>query len=215
MSTTANVKITINGAEIQANISQVKLPLTNGEGYAYFNLSKIDESTANPELGILYQLPEATTFDGTNYIDTGVKLMETDMSYTIVFEGTPENDGFIFHNKDMNNTLAYYGIEMSGCKLRAYQNIEGTVFSILQKMKVVVTHEAGSSTMKLYVKNATNTSKETRSVSGTYVYGQSSSELRIGAKNDNGASQKLIGTIDQLIVYNKVLSEEELDAFFA
>lgn len=217
MSETANVTITINGVKTSANISTVKLPLSNGNGYAHFELASVDGSTANPELGILYQLPEVTTFDGTNYIDTGVKLMETDMSYSIAFEGTPENDGVIANNKDYSNTSAFYGFTLNGKKLEAYNNITGIVFSILQKMKVVVTHEAGSSTMGLYVKNADGTSKEVRSVSGNYVYGQSSSELRIGAKSNSNASNsnKLKGTIDQFIVYDRVLSEEELDAFFA
>lgn len=212
----ASIKISINGKETTAEVTQVKLPLANGAGYAYYDYASEDEAPVTPETpadGILYQLPEGTTFDGATSIDTGVKLMETDRAYSIVFEGTPaDRDAIICDWKDTSDaTLGFMGGTLTANAIQAYKNCVGTVFSVAQYMKVAVVHEAGSSTLGLYVKNATG-SMETRAVSGAYEHVATSKTLIVGG---NGKSTYYRGTMDQFIVYGKALSADELAEFFA
>ena len=208
----ATIKLSINGAETTAEITQVKLPLANGAGYAYYDYASEDEATDIPETpadGILYQLPEGTTFDGATSIDTGVKLLETDRDFSIVFEGTPTGDGAICSFKDYSNSAAYYGGFLTGNAVSAYKDFTSAIFSKLQYMKVAIVHTAGSSTMGVYVKTESG-SMETSTPTGSYVYGASEKTLVVGMNKN----KYYTGTMDQLIVYGKALSADELAEFF-
>ena len=49
---------------------------------------------------MVYSLPESTTFDGTNYIDTGIQLFDTLKDFTILLdyeEGVNGGSATIFH----------------------------------------------------------------------------------------------------------------------
>lgn len=46
------------------------------------------EAPESPDEAILYSLPSATTFDGTNYIDTGVYPLANDIPFTIFIDWT-------------------------------------------------------------------------------------------------------------------------------
>lgn len=49
----------------------------------------VDEPKPESQLGNMYRLPAETVFSGDDYIDTGVKLVETDRDFTIAFYVTP------------------------------------------------------------------------------------------------------------------------------
>jgi hypothetical protein len=86
---------TVNGGVVTAVFNgNAIITVTCGDFSATcsVSISGIEEPVVpdEPEIDetILYSLPEATTFDGTNYIDTGVAPLATDVPFTIFVDWT-------------------------------------------------------------------------------------------------------------------------------
>jgi hypothetical protein len=78
-STTANGEFTGIPSVSVNNIQQIRA--YSVERLAWVESFLNSEAEEEPEL--LYQLPEATVFDGTNYVDTGVPLFDTAKDFTV------------------------------------------------------------------------------------------------------------------------------------
>ena len=92
---------------------------------------------------------------------------------------------------------------------RAY----GAVFSdsFVGKIKVVYSHSSGSnSAVVKYKYGAENL--QTLTISGTFV-SISKNTIRLGATGSK--SQILYGTMNEYTIYSRVLSQSEIDDFFA
>ena len=86
--------VMINGTSYEG-IDTVKLPLSEGGGYAVFSYSHDEESGDTstptlPETSLLYKLSEETVLDGVDdFIYTDVLLWSIDQDFTIAFDVTP------------------------------------------------------------------------------------------------------------------------------
>lgn len=154
-----------------ANMTQVELYTLMKMGLEAKSLSLKD--TLDFKLGVDYSygdieehevISTATKFDGTNYIDTGLKIMEKDRDFTIAID-------FEFDSgNSVNSTLAqcFQGDGSNGFRLwysqepRFSWNTDSITPSAGTNREIIVfRHEAGS--QKLYVYNSNMTGKEVSS----------------------------------------------------
>lgn len=155
----------------------------------------------------------ATKFDGTNYIDTGLKIMEKDRDFTIAID-------FEFDSgNSVNSTLAqcFQGDGSNGFRLwysqepRFSWNTDSITPSAGTNREIIVfRHEAGS--QKLYVYNSNMTGKEVSSTTLNAIrIPEHSSTLVFGcSKADDGAYENFAkGTIHWAKVWYADLGEEQ------
>lgn len=162
-----------------ANMTQVELYTLMKMGLEAKSLSLKD--TLDFKLGVDYSygdieehevISAATKFDGTNYIDTGLKIMEKDRDFTIAID-------FEFDSgNSVNSTLAqcFQGDGSNGFRLwysqepRFSWNTDSIAPSAGTNREIIVfRHEAGSQKLYVYNSNMTGSSKSqgvTRSTTG-------------------------------------------------
>lgn len=185
------------------------------------NVSGIEES----ETDILYQLAEPMTFNGTSdYIDTGVKLLESDIDHSIVFSAVAGTrnilNSTIFHCMTEIAPYPGYAFAVAGggkfykLGITGGQEIGTNVPSNDASFKVVITRIKGSSTVnmkilyngevKTYIKNNSN-------------YVTVPKNLLIGCyqSTSGGRDRYWNGTINDFRVYNRVLSDNEIAEYLA
>jgi hypothetical protein len=203
-----------------ANMTQVELYTLMKMGLETKSLSLKD--TLDFKLGVDYSYGDieehevisvATKFDGTNYIDTGLKIMEKDRDFTIAID-------FEFDSgNSVNSTLAqcFQGDGSNGFRLwysqepRFSWNTDSITPSAGTNREIIVfRHEAGS--QKLYVYNSNMTGKEVSSTTLNAIrIPEHSSTLVFGcSKADDGAYENFAkGTIHWAKVWYADLGEEQ------
>ena len=172
------------------------------------------------ETSLVYSLPESTTFDGTNYIDTGIQLFDTLKDFTILLdyeEGVNIGSATIFHC--INEISPYPGL----CIQRNSDNVGdyviggrssgGANFAMITSVatRVAITCTGGSITGGKYVENGDIVTVSISANSGTIF----EKNLLLGcyqtASGNRGRYWK--GTINKFDVYFSVLSDVEIDAW--
>lgn len=203
-----------------ANMTQVELYTLMKMGLEAKSLSLKD--TLDFKLGVDYSygdieehevISAATKFDGTNYIDTGLKIMEKDRDFTIAID-------FEFDSgNSVNSTLAqcFQGDGSNGFRLwysqepRFSWNTDSITPSAGTNREIIVfRHEAGS--QKLYVYNSNMTGKEVSSTTLNAIrIPEHSSTLVFGcSKADDGAYENFAkGTVHWAKVWYADLGEEQ------
>ena len=203
-----------------ANMTQVELYTLMKMGLETKSLSLKD--TLDFKLGVDYSYGDieehevisvATKFDGTNYIDTGLKIMEKDRDFTIAID-------FEFDSgNSVNSTLAqcFQGDGSNGFRLwysqepRFSWNTDSIAPSAGTNREIIVfRHEAGS--QKLYVYNSNMTGKEVSSTTLNAIrIPEHSSTLVFGcSKADDGAYENFAkGTVHWAKVWYADLGEEQ------
>ena len=203
-----------------ANMTQVELYTLMKMGLEAKSLSLKD--TLDFKLGVDYSygdieehevISTATKFDGTNYIDTGLKIMEKDRDFTIAID-------FEFDSgNSVNSTLAqcFQGDGSNGFRLwysqepRFSWNTDSITPSAGTNREIIVfRHEAGS--QKLYVYNSNMTGKEVSSTTLNAIrIPEHSSTLVFGcSKADDGAYENFAkGTVHWAKVWYADLGEEQ------
>lgn len=203
-----------------ANMTQVELYTLMKMGLETKSLSLKD--TLDFKLGVDYSYGDieehevisvATKFDGTNYIDTGLKIMEKDRDFTIAID-------FEFDSgNSVNSSLAqcFQGDGSNGFRLwysqepRFSWNTDSITPSAGTNREIIVfRHEAGS--QKLYVYNSNMTGKEVSSTTLNAIrIPEHSSTLVFGcSKADDGAYENFAkGTVHWAKVWYADLGEEQ------
>lgn len=163
-------------------------------------------SVALPVNPVLYSAKNIDVSGGN--VDTGVKLSETDMDYTIVykaeFSGIIGGADYLF--KVPNSASCY---QRNGVRMRsiygdgALIDMTGT-YSSGDKVNLVVTHKSGANSAHFYMLHA-RVDGEVLSYESepTGNWSASSSPVLITA---NG----LISNVQEFTIYNYVLSEDEI-----
>ena len=203
-----------------ANMTQVELYTLMKMGLEAKSLSLKD--TLDFKLGVDYSygdieehevISAATKFDGTNYIDTGLKIMEKDRDFTIAIDFEFDTDNSV------NSTLAqcFQGDGSNGFRLwysqepRFSWNTDSITPSAGTNREIIVfRHEAGS--QKLYVYNSNMTGKEVSSTTLNAIrIPEHSSTLVFGcSKADDGAYENFAkGTVHWAKVWYADLGEEQ------
>lgn len=178
------------------------------------------------EGSILYQLAEPTTFNGTSdYIDTGIKLAETDIDFTIAFHATPMDtetvEQTIYHC--MHEAPPYPGY-VFGRNMNAdwyWQTSYSANYNIVDirndqtsPFKVVITHAAGSGMVTVKTLNNGSVSDGTEN-SKQFTWATVPDTLVIGAyQTTNGTKGRFWkGTMHEFVVCDDVWSNEMINAY--
>lgn len=157
----------------------------------------------------VYRLAEATTFDGTNTVDTGYALCENYKAFTVVVDFTSTTKSGSVFGCDKN---ASYGVGVkcqSGYYWSVYwgSDVNKDVNNASNGVKYVITHEVNSNIAKAY-----------------YIYKDAltTQELTIHERNYNSnmnftntviLGNHFTGIINDFKIYESVLSQEEINAY--
>lgn len=195
--------VTINESANNSVITVRATSIYNDTIYNY-----IDITVTYADLEYLYLLPEETVFNKSNYIDTGVRLMDEDIDYTIYVRGVVnayDNLRTIFHC--IRESSPYPGILMD-CTDRktiriGYGRGKGVKFPYTygNEFELKVTHASGTGSMSYsFTTNGSTTSGEKTD----YEFVKISQTLLIGAYQtiDGSKGRFLDGTISEFYISN-------------
>ena len=195
-------------------------------------ITVIENTTTGPEPvdGVLYNLESPTVFDGSNFIDTGVCARDTDKDLTIFisYNGKTdpgENQVCVMHS--MLESTGYPGLAIDTVE-RYYriaandnyyllddngQRIRYTECSDEQKICIRITSGSKVLNIKYKIEGKTASVKTTNITIKPDTFNNT---ILLGAYRDindvKGRYWK--GTINSFTVYNKVLTDEEVNALF-
>lgn len=212
-----DVVVTMGGVDIttdayNAETGEISIPAVTGD--------VVISAKADNIAGVLYELPEATTFNGTSdYIDTGIKLADENKEFTIklsVTAGSPNSTAnvTIFHS--MHEAAPYYGYGLMG-RNGKYMVVgdtkeQTTTIPVANSsFKMVMTHMAGTSGYYLaYMYDGTIT---TYNVTGTF--GIAAQNLLLGAYQETSGTKGRFwnGTINDFVVLNYAALEDEITEY--
>lgn len=168
----------------------------------------------------VYKLASATTFDETNYVDTGYVLNDVDKDWSILVDFTPTNahGGAVFNaSKNGNN----FGVRMygHGGGINVGAGSKSTPVSLASydscNYKMIITHEKDSNILNIASINEkinfSNKQELNVDYSNQHNIGNTAT-LKLG-KNSYADSNYFKGTIHQFEIHERVLTDEEIDTF--
>lgn len=174
---------------------------------------------------ILYTLPSSMTFNGSSdYVDTGVKLLENDIDFTIAFtetNGAIAQQNTLFHC--MTEDLPYPGMSMMRTSTSGKYDIGGLKPNGTQTAckyasgttnKCVFRHTAGTNVYTLSSKTG-STLNSVLTIQAVDGYVTTAKNLLIGCyQQTNGTKGRFWpGTINDFTIYARVLSDAEVTAY--
>lgn len=181
---------------------------------------------------LLFSIENRTVTAGQR-IETGVYPLKADFNLTILFDMTlsanPTQSGAVASVWKLirvyNDGISGEGIKI-GKRSASNQNAQiwwmttastGAGVSNIRidgayRNRIAVTHEAGSDTLKVSWRKGTETRRD-YTVTNTFV-ASSTNQLYFG-QGTNGTSSLPPGTIKSAKVYDRILTAEEINAFFA
>jgi hypothetical protein len=198
-------------------------------------ISGIEEPIVPPptdpdELVPIYDLDGPVTFDGTNYIDTGVAPLATDAPFTILADWTHTGESAFAGSKHvvlhaMTETAPYPGIILqyntTGI-VSEYRQGSNTISSsstgadiensALHRVKVVYRKENDG---YVTVSRCYNENGQIHTNRKQMDYVAVPEELRLGCfrSNVNGTGRFAIGTLNECKIYNTALSDDQINEF--
>ena len=194
------------------------------------SISGIEEPTIpdTPETGIIYQLPEATIFTGSNYIDTGVAPLAEDKPFTIFLDWTHTGESEFVGSKyviahAMTETSPYPGIILqynNNGIVSEYRQGTNTISSNstgglienadLHRVKVIYRKDENE---KVTVARCYNENGQIHKNEKIMEYYAVPEELRLGCYRSNvgGTGRFAKGLLNDCKVYNYALSDEEMN----
>lgn len=183
------------------------------------------------ENNLIYTMPTATVFDGTNYIDTGIKLYENEtdtMSWTICAAfrfDTDSTSKYVFGAKSVSgtkgtvNVVLGTGTTATGSRKLVQQYNGATAYigtfnptTGEHDYRVCVTHAAGENNAKFSLAYDGTVKLTNNTVSGAFQYRKDSVTLCVGYDNAE-STKKFVGTVSEFKVYSNVLDSESITEF--
>ena len=179
---------------------------------------------------LLYALEGPTTFDGTNYIDTGVAPLATDTPFTVLVDWTHTGESAFAGSKHvivhaMTENPPYPGIILqynNNGIVSEYRQGSNTISSNsqgglidnadLQRVKVVYRKDAEGN---ITVSRCYNENGQIHTNKKYMDYVAVPEELRLGCyrSNVNGTGRFAKGILNDCKIYNVALTDEELNEF--
>ena len=194
------------------------------------SISGIEEPTVPdvPESGIIYQLPEATVFTGSNYIDTGVAPLAEDKPFTIFLDWTHTGESEFVGSRyviahAMTENSPYPGIILqynNNGIVSEYRQGTNTISSNstgglidnadLHRVKVVYRKDESG---KVTVARCYNENGQIHKNEKVMDYYAVPEELRLGCYRSNvgGTGRFAKGLLNDCKVYNYAISDEEMN----
>lgn len=216
----ATVSVSMGGVDITATAyANGVVNITSVTGNVIITVNAVSIAT----IEILYELPEPTTFDGTNSIDTGVSLFDKDKDWSIVLDVetvTPPADiEHIIQSKvSPDDRILNLAVSFGTSNPRVYFSSTykklGSLVWVGQKAgntaKMVLTHIAGTTTVicDYYFTNVAgkNDIGHGEEIAVT-AYPVNDGTIYIGV-NKSGAFM-----VNDLKIYNRVLTDDEIAAY--
>lgn len=183
------------------------------------NLTVSEEDT-----NLVYSIAGAT-FNGTNYIDTDVKLYDTDKSFSVYvdFNGDssltqlPANTGYtVLHSMRENGRFEGFCLDIMGRNYRFATENQGKEFlnysyNSDSNQRYLITHTEGQRNLMLYLINEGTYQQ----LSFNYAYNNSDMSnltLKIGAYQDNTGQigRYWKGIVNECKVWDRVVTLDEL-----
>ena len=170
---------------------------------------------------ILYQLPSATVFDGTNNIDTGVSLLSTDSDWTIVADLESQETGseeWAFHTINRNSPWEQFGLARTTAKVwrvnfgTTQQHQLTSLGSTCHNIKIAITHATGNNYVD--IKAIDKDGNYSGVYSGQCIYGSSpvfDGNIVIGSSMED--KKYWNGVANDFKIYSRVLSDDEISAY--
>ena len=191
-----------------------------------------ENTTAEPVEGVLYNLESPTVFDGTNFIDTGVCARDTDKDLTIFISyngktGVPgqaqvcvmhamlESNGY--PGLSIDTVDRHYRIATAGNNYYLLDDnnnmIDYAECSSEQKVCIRITSGSNIINTKYKIEGKTASVKTKDITINTNTF---SNTILLGAYRDSSdvKGRYWSGTINSFTVYDKVLTDEEVNALF-
>lgn len=188
----------------------------------YYTDDCIDELVAEEiNANVLYQLPAATTFNGSNYVNTGVKLFDTPKDFTMILHGrindfNPTNQPFIFHCISQTGTDRYPGFSLQYINSEEGYAFRGELAIYFKGQKIdteifklaIVCKDGIVTTLKKLEGYGV---ESYRTVSGNYKPVNKNLILgaRVGENNDYDAFWN--GAIYDCVIYDQALSGGQIN----
>ena len=192
--------------------------------YVYVTYVKEDTSAGE----IIYQLPAAIAFDGSNYIDTGVAPLATDDPFTVFVDWTDTNESEFVASKYvvmhcMNENSPYNGMilqyapagvvsEYRQNSVNISSNSTGGLIenADLERVKVIYRKSADGT---ITVARCYNENGQIYKDEKVMEYVAVSEALRLGCyrSNTGGTGRFAKGILNDCKVYNYALSDEEMN----
>ncbi len=203
----------------------------NGNAEDNSGLSNNGNLNGNTNCNIVGKFGQACYFDGLgDYIKTTNDLdfkFDVNKDFSVSAWIKPETyGGWIFANKGINGFYCYVqnnSVYRITCGLKGNNSEVSAVSSTnsvgqLNVWYHVVFTADRDGNAKVYV-NGQTTNKfvdisKIGSITGTYLSNSNKNYFSVGAGNYNGGSP-FKGTIDELIVFNKVLNQEEINSLYS
>lgn len=178
---------------------------------------------------VVYSLPEATTFDGTNHIDTGIKLFDEDKPFTVCLDWTHMDDSEFIDNaytiahciKEESPwtglIMQYTGNEIN-CSIKQFVLVRADAnrlsVNMLSRVRVVFTKTADGKGSVIVSVDGVKVS-ERIGVQLTYV--QISQSLLLGCyQTTTGTPGRFAkGILNDCKVYNRAISDDEITAYLS
>lgn len=182
----------------------------------------IDES-------IVYSLPEATTFDGTNHIDTGIKLFDEDKPFTVCLDWTHTGESAFINNTHviahcMKEETPWVGLIMQytttdiNCSIKQTMLVKADVnylsVNTQSRVRVVFTKTADG---KYSVITSVDGVKMSESIGVQLTYVHISQSLLLGCYQDIAGMPGRFakGILNDCKVYNRAISDDEITAYLS
>ena len=221
--------VTVNkGYATAVGIGNTTITITCGDytKTMYVYVTYIDESAPTQEA--IYQLPAVTTFNGTNYIDTGIAPLANDEPFTVFVDWTDTNECAFETSKHvimhcMNEYTPYPGIILQYSPngiTSEYRQGSNTISSNsrtalvenadLERAKVVYRKDVDG---KITVARCYNENGQIYKDEKTMDYVAVGETLRLGCYRSNvgGTGRFAKGILNDCKIYNYALSDEEMN----
>lgn len=177
-----------------------------------------------PTDSILYELAEATTFDGVDdYVDTGVSLYSTDSDFSVCLDfagsGNNSDEKAIFHS--MKEASGYPGFDIQlyakhlcfNANMKQYftTGVHSNYLTVTERVRVVVVKDSKTGTITAYAKSASFE----KTLNGTDNKVTFNQNALLGAyQTTNGTKGRFwSGTIYGCTIFSRCLTADEIAAF--
>lgn len=173
--------------------------------------------------GPLYQLPQATTFDGVDdYLDTGLAINSIDRDFTVCLDinqfGRTNSDRDAISLRAYENP--YYGMTINCNTSTAIYKSAGKGNVDIYRMyestheKFVITHEADSDICTIY---RYDSGMNFKAIEAGYNVPNDIAYIVVGARRgrNNTYSKFYDGTINACAIYGRVLEQTEIESYVA
>jgi len=221
--------VTVSKGYITAHsIGNTTITITCGDcsKTLYVYVTYIKEDTSEEE--IIYQLPATTTFNGSNYIDTGVAPLAEDTPFTVFVDWIDTNESEFVASKYvvmhcMNENSPYNGMILQYAPagvVSEYRQNSNSISSNstgglienadLERVKVVYRKAADGT---ITVARCYNENGQIHKNEKVMEYVAVSEALRLGCyrSNSGGTGRFAKGILNDCKIYNYAISDEEMN----